>query len=218
MSDVKNGLSRSELLKIDVSGPLAPAFEILNSLDHPVVLDVGAGPCRDIVNIHNTLNARGAFIAVDYDLQRAFDAVEANPDLIDVCYHNDQIKHITDGLKIAYIVNDVMKLDLPEETRADFILSLALAMFIAKEDLENYAKTLVSNARSGAHIFHLHSIDRPAPKNPDRPQYPEGYHHHSINDLRTVFETQGCRVEELPAIEDKAGRGFDWYRLDIIVP
>lgn len=218
MADVRNGLSSADQLKIDVSGPLGPAFRTLKKIDYPVVLDVGAGPCRDIANMHQLLNGQGTFIAVDYDLQRAFDAVQAHEGLVEICQNEKGIAGITDQLKIAYLVNDVLKLDLPNDMKANFILSLALTMFVPEDDLEAYAQSLVENAESGAHIFHIHSTERPTPEDPSKPQYPNGYHIHSVDKLTKIFEAQGCKVKQLAAVEDQAGRGFDWYRLDIVTP
>ena len=213
---MKHGLTSAEHQKIDVSDAMSPAYEFLKTLDHPTVLDIGGGGGRDITAMYNFLGGQGRFINMDYDPQRARDAQSLHPDMFIVTSDASDLKPITDQDKIAYIVNDVLRLDLPEDMKADFILSLALTMFITEESLENYAEAIVDNIKPGGRVFHSHSIDRPVPTDPEKSQYPNGYHHHSVSKLTDIFEKLGCEVQELEPTQD--GRGFDWYRLNITAP
>lgn len=217
MNDALNGLSSKEHNNIDVSAILTMAYDVIDHLDTPTIIDVGSGGGRDIASLQDRLKGKGRFISVDYDAVRGTDALDNFPNRFILTDKEDTLEAITDKKKIAFLNKDILSLDLPEQLRADFILSMAVGMFIAPDDIDDYVGKLVDNAKPNAHILHMHSTWRPEQEDESKQRYPNGYHHYSASQLSNIFEAHGASVVKEDIIPDAAGRGFDWYVLDVVV-
>lgn len=215
---VRNGLNSKDHNKIDVGMIMADAFSLIDPLNDPVIVDIGSGGGRDIVTMYNHLNGQGTFIAVDYDHVRAEDAVENFQDRFLIVEKEAGIQQAIDHGKISFLSKDTLSLELPDHMKADFMFSMAVAMFVEPKKIEAYARTTLQNMKAGAHLLHIHSDWRPAVNDPTKQRYPSGYNRYNESQIKHVFEQHGAAVVSSKTTQDAAGRGFDWYVMDIVKP